>query len=93
MMRAMKLKLKLPLPQVKRTSRKSPFGRCECSGGYANGGVRGSARCENDVNYIHHLVSPIKPATIPVDELTGLCQVCHETRHEVNSVLEIQPRC
>ena len=68
-------------------------GQCECSGGYENGGERGSSLCENAVKHIHHLVYPIKPATITVDELMGLCQVCHETRHEVNSVLETLPCC
>ena len=67
--------------------------RCECPGRYSNGGEPGSTRCENDVEHIHHLVYPIQPDTISIDELIGLCEECHETRHEVNSVLETPPCC
>lgn len=67
--------------------------RCECPGGYENGGERGSTRCENRVHHIHHLVYPIIPSEITLDELMGLCQVCHATRHEANSVLETLPCC
>ena len=68
-------------------------GRCECPGGYENGGERGSTRCENDAEHVHHLVYPIEPESITAAELMGLCQVCHETRHEVNSVLDTLPCC
>ena len=68
-------------------------GRCECLGGYKNGGESGSTRCENGVEHVHHLVYPIIPSEITLDNLMGLCQVCHATRHEANSILETLPCC
>jgi hypothetical protein len=54
------------------------YGQCECPGGYENGGERGSTRCENDIDHIHHLVYLIDP---------------HETRHHRNGVLDTLPCC
>lgn len=68
-------------------------GQCECPGGYENGGERGSQPCSNRIENIHHLIYPIIPETITLDELQGLCRTCHATRHEKNSVLDTLPCC
>ena len=68
-------------------------GRCECPGGYDNGGVRGSTRCRNDALQIHHETYPEIPETDVHDSLLALCMVCHATRHEKISVLKTIDCC
>lgn len=68
-------------------------GRCECPGGYDNGGVRGSTRCLNDAFAIHHETYPEIPGTEDLDDLLALCDVCHATRHDKISVLKTLDCC